>query len=381
MQAPSINQSFRMSATGKPVNVVHLVLTLNIGGLEKVVYDLVRFAARDEFATRVLCLNEIGALGPTFKDSGIPVESLGHHGKGIRREISALAKRLSELRPDVLHTHNAAAHIVGAPAARWAGVPVVVHTRHGMHEVQGWKTTFGNRIASWLTHRMVAVSAAASEVSRRNDHISDDRLEVIRNGVDLNLYRRRECEPTNGRFRAIHAARLDNTTKDQRTLLRAVRYVVDREPLFELDLIGDGPDRAPLECLCDELKLRPYIHFLGFRHNVHALLPEADLFVLSSVTEGLPMTLLEAMAAGLPIVSTDVGGISELVANGETGVLVAPQNPEALGEAILKLVHDPRRAAQMGQAGRRRVEQEFDVRVVTARYEELYRTLLRENRP
>jgi glycosyltransferase involved in cell wall biosynthesis len=183
-----------------------------------------------------------------------------------------------------------------------------------------------------------------------------------------------------GRFKAIHAARLDYSTKDQRTLLRAVRLVVDRQPEFRLDIVGDGPDRTVLEDLCDELQLRSHINFLGFRNDVHELLPQADLFVLSSVTEGLPMTLLEAMAAGLPIVSTNVGGISELVNHNETGLLVPPQSPEALAGAILELMHDPQRAVNMGHSGRRRVEEEFDIRVVTAKYEELYRALLRMNR-
>ncbi|MBI3864311.1 MAG: GT4 family glycosyltransferase PelF [Planctomycetia bacterium] len=362
------------------MSVVHVVLALNIGGLEKVVYDLVRFADRDEFATSVLCLGEIGALEPAFQEIGIPVEALGVHKRGILRGIMAVARRLRELRPDVLHTHNPAAHIVGAPAARWAGIPVVVHSRHGMHESHGWSTTLGNRLATRLTHCMVAVSTAAATISRSDDRGPENRLAVIRNGVDLNLYRQRGKSAPHTSFKAIHAARLDNTTKDQRTLLRAVRLVVDRKPDFTLDIVGDGSDRTTLEALCDELKLRSHVQFLGFRHDVHELLPQADLFVLSSVTEGLPMTLLEAMAAGLPIVSTDVGGISELVRHQETGLLVAPQNPEALACAILELVHDPQRSVDMGRAGRRRVEQEFDIRVVTARYEELYRTLLRKNR-
>ncbi|HEY2249668.1 MAG TPA: GT4 family glycosyltransferase PelF, partial [Planctomycetaceae bacterium] len=317
---------------------------------------------------------------PAFESAGVRVESLGIHANGIRRGVVALARRLRELRPDVVHTHNAPAHLVGAPAARWAGVPAVVHTRHGMHEITGWATTFGNRMATRLTHRMVAVSAAAAAMSRVNDRVKEDRLAVIRNGVDLNLYRRREWGLSRDGFKAIHAARLACPTKDQRTLLRAVRLVVDREPAFMLDIVGDGPDRAMLEAMCDELDLRSNVNFLGFRHDLHELLPQADLFVLSSVTEGLPMTLLEAMAAGLPIVSTDVGGIPELVDHEQTGLLVAPQNPEAMASAIIELMNERQRAVQMGTLGRQRVEKDFDVRVVTARYEELYRTLLCENR-
>jgi glycosyltransferase involved in cell wall biosynthesis len=358
--------------------VVHLVLTLNIGGLEKVVYDLVRFADRDAFSMRVICLQEIGELGTAFEVLGVPVENLALHGKGPIESVMAASRRLQCLRPDVLHTHNPAAHIVGALAARLSHVPVVVHTRHGMHEISGWKNILGNRLATRLTDRMLAVSGRAADVSRKVDRVAESKLEVIHNGVDLNLYRTRFDRSAGAVTRAIHVARLDYPTKDQRTLLRAIRMVVDRRPAFSLDIVGDGPDRPMLEALRDDLQLRRSINFLGARTDVHKLLPEADLFVLSSTTEGLPMTILEAMAAGLPVVSTDVGGIAEVVAPGRTGLLVPPQSPGALAAAILELVNEPQRAVTMGLAARRRVEEKFDVRVVAAGYEDVYRRLLRE---
>jgi glycosyltransferase involved in cell wall biosynthesis len=376
--AAILDQSVRSAHAHRPIGVVHLVLSLNIGGLEKVVYDLARCAPRESLATRVLCLGEIGALRAEFESAGVRVESLGIHGTGAVRSIRAVARRLREWKPDVLHTHNAAPHIVGALAAKLSGVPVVINTRHGKHGVEGWKNRLGNRFAAWLTHRMVAVSASTAEAARAIDRIPESRLEIIRNGVDLDLYQQRNTLPGGRVLKAIHAARLDHTTKDQRTLLRAVRLVVDQEPGFRLDIVGDGADRTVLEALCDELRLRSHVTFLGFRHDVHKLLPQADLFVLSSVTEGLPMTLLEAMAAGLPVVSTDVGGVSELVTRNETGLLVPAQSPEALAGAIQALLRDPERAERMGRAGRRRVEETFDIRRVAARYEQLYATLVQE---
>ena len=359
---------------------MHIVLNLNVGGLEKVVYDLVRFADRDEHSVSVLCLDEIGALGPAFEETGLSVESLGIHRQGIVRGVLRLAKRLRELRPQIVHTHNAPAHLVGAPAAWLSGVPVVVNSRHGLHRMAGWKAGVANQLATRLTHRMVAVSGAVAALSRSVDHVPEHKLAVIRNGVDLDRYRRRvPVVPGAGR-KAIHAARLAYPTKDQRTLLRAVRLVVNELPDFTLDIVGDGPDRNVLESLCDELNLRANVSFLGFRHDLHELLPAAGMFLLSSTTEGLPMTILEAMAAGLPLVSTDVGGISEVVSQGQTGWLVPPQSPEAMAEAILKLARDPARAVEMGRAGRARVEQEFDVRAVAARYEEIYSALFNGKR-
>jgi glycosyltransferase involved in cell wall biosynthesis len=365
----------------RQVSIVHLVLSLNIGGLEKVVYDLVRCADRARFSMQVLCLDRIGDLGPAFARIGVPVEPLDLHARGTMRGVFTLAERLRKLRPDVLHTHNAAPHLVGAPAAKLSRVPAVIHTRHGAHLYSGIKSRLANRFSTSLTGRMVAVSGATAAMARRHDRVSARRLDIIHNGVDLELYRQKRSPEPHRCLRAIHAARLADPIKDQRTLLRAARLVVDQVPDFHLDIVGDGPDRRMLEELCDALRLRDNITFLGLRHDLHELLPRADLFVLSSLTEGLPMTVLEAMAAGLPVVATNVGGIAELVTTPATGTLVPPAQPPALAAAILELVRNPGRAAAMGAAGRQRVEDEFDVRVVTARYEALYRAVLREVRP
>src|SRR6516162_9526389 len=136
---------YRARDSGGRVRVVHLVLTLNIGGLEKVVYDLAHCVDRESFDVRVLCLAEIGDLGPAFQQIEVPVESLDVHRLGTLKGIAILARKLRQLRPDVLHTHNAAPHIVGTLAARWAGVPAVVHTRHGAHRFAGWKSQIANR--------------------------------------------------------------------------------------------------------------------------------------------------------------------------------------------------------------------------------------------
>ena len=363
-------------AAAKPVSVVHLVLTLNIGGLEKFVYDLVRCTDQTRYSIRVLCLDEIGALGPQFENIGIPVETLGVHFRGVFQSIFRTARRLRELRPDVLHTHNPAAHIVGAPAARLSRVPAVVQTRHGSHRICGWKTIAGYRLASWLSDRIVPISTDSAEIAHAIDRDPPRKLEIIRNGIDL------ECDGRGARLcaasprRAIHVARLSYPTKDQRTLLRAVRLVVDEVPDFTLDIVGDGPDRPALEALCDELHLRSNVNFLGYRHDIHERLQQAGLFMLSSMTEGISISLLEAMAAGLPIVATSVGGNPDVVVDGETGLLVPSQSPLAMAQATLELLRHPERATLMGLAGRRRVEQEFDIRVCAEKYERLYRRLL-----
>lgn len=357
------------------LRVVHLVLTLNIGGLEKVVYDLVRSTDRGRIDVHIVCLGEVGSLGPSFDSLNVPVESLDVARRGPIAGILRLAARLRALRPDVLHTHNASPHLIGAPAAWLSGVPVVVHTRHGRHLFSGLKSRLVNRLASRLTQRIVAVSEDAADVSRMSDGIPDEKLEVIWNGIELREFSERTIPVAAVVHRAIHVARLADDIKDQQSLLHAARIVTDAEPRFELDLVGDGPDRAMLEALRDELGLQSNVKFHGYRLDVRSLLSQAGLFVLSSVTEGLSISVLEAMAASLPVVATNVGGNPEVVANGTTGIIVPPRNPSVLAASMLELIRNPRRAEQMGRAGRERVEEHFDLCQVAAKYERIYRRL------
>ncbi|MGQ0634369.1 MAG: glycosyltransferase [Planctomycetaceae bacterium] len=372
----AVNSAPARSDATRPVSVVHLVLNLNIGGLERVVYDLVRCADRERFTVQVLCLGETGPLGSAIEELGITVESLDIYRKGPLAAVIALARRLRTLRPDVLHTHNAVPHLIGAPAARLSGVPTVVHTRHGRHLYQGWKTGLMNRLACRLTNRMVAVSSDAAEVSCNHDGVSRHSVDVIWNGIDVSQFPLRAQTASAASRRAIHVSRLADDIKDQRTLLRAARIVADAEPEFILDIVGDGPDRAPLEALSEELSLQSHVRFLGYRRDVRDLLSDADVFVLSSLTEGLSISILEAMAVGLPVVATNVGGNPEVVVEEETGLLVPARSPEELASALLRVFRQPNWGAQLGAAGRRRVEQHFDLRQVAAKYEELYLRLI-----
>jgi glycosyltransferase involved in cell wall biosynthesis len=163
--------------------------------------------------------------------------------------------------------------------------------------------------------------------------------------------------------------------KDQATLLRAVARVIRAEPSFRLEIAGDGPCRDDLHRLTGELSLAGTARFLGQVRDVPGLLARAGLFVLSSLSEGISLTLLEAMASGLPVVATRVGGNPEVVLDGQTGWLVPPADPDALAAALLELWGNPEAGRQRGAEGRCRVEQHFDVRGMVAAYEAMYRNV------
>lgn len=361
-----------------PIRVVHIVTTLAIGGLEKVVLDLVRCRTRDVFDMRVVCLDDSGVLQRGFADAGVAVETIGTTGS-VPQRIWRLAQRLGQLQPHLVHTHNPQAHLHGAIAAKIARVPAVVHTRHGRGYADRAVVSAFSRLATRWTDWFVTVSDDAADVARSNERVPARKLIVVHNGIDVDRFT--AGQPMGDRLpgRAITVGRLD-PIKDQLTLLRAVRLVVDANPAFQLDVIGDGPSRPELEALQSELGLAHHVHFHGYQEQVGPFLAGSDFFVLSSISEGVSLALLEAMASGLPAVVTDVGGNREVMVPGETGYMVPAGSPEALADALLKIQADPARLHRMAEAARRRVEASFNLRTVVATYENLYATSLKAKR-
>jgi glycosyltransferase involved in cell wall biosynthesis len=362
------------------IDVVHLVTTIEFGGLEKVVLDLIRCRARETFEMRVMCLETAGALAPRFAEQGIPVETIGRPGDWYWQRVVRLAGRLRAVRPHVLHTHNPGPHLHGALAAGLARVPVLVHTKHGRNRVDRRLVRMINRFAASRSDCVVAVSDDAAAVSREIERVPPAKIRTIHNGVDLEHYAYRG--PREGRtgLRAVTVARLD-PVKDQATLLRAVRLIVDKDPSFSVDVVGDGPSRSELEILRAELNLEHHCRFHGFQNDVRPFLAQADVFVLSSISEGIPLTMLEAMAMGLPGIATDVGGNREVIVPGDTGYLVPVRSPAALAEAVLRLKVEPGGLDRLGRGSRRRVEEEFSLAAMVARYEALYLELLDRRSP
>jgi sugar transferase (PEP-CTERM/EpsH1 system associated) len=358
-----------MTAT-PPIRVVHLVTTLAIGGLEKVVLDLVRRRTQNVFGMHVICLDSSGVLERAFADVGVAVDTIGTSGS-VPARILRLALRLRQLKPHVLHTHNPQAHLHGSLAGGLAKVPFVVHTKHGREYADRHLIAAMSRLGSRWTSAFVAVSEDAAAVARTLDGVPARKLRVIHNGIDVDRFALRGSRPAGAAVRAVTVGRLD-PVKDQLTMLRAVRAVVDTNPAFRLAIVGDGPSRPELEAERLALGLADHVRFLGYRDCVGPFLAAADFFVLSSVSEGVSLALLEAMACGLPAVATDVGGNREVVVPGETGYLVPAGSPAALADAMHALHADAAALDRMGRAARRRVEGAFNLNRVVAQYEGMY---------
>lgn len=363
---------------GPPWDVIHCVFSIAIGGQEMVILSLAERADRALFSPRVLCLQGAGELAPRFEAAGIPVDVLDRDNSGALATLVAMRRYLRSRRPAILHTHNPTPHLYGALARLVTDIPVLVHTKHGRGQLLTRRGRHLNRLVGRMTDAVVGVSQDAADMARLVDRLPADRIRVIRNGIDATAFT--PTPPTSPGWQVVHIARL-NAIKDQTTLLRAARLVLDHHPTFRLELVGDGERRKELEHLTAELGLGNAVRFHGSQADVRPFLAGADAFVLSSVSEGIALTLLEAMAAGLPVVATDVGGNREVVIPGETGFLVPARDPVALARALITLLSDPPRAARFGAAGRARVLTNFALDRAVAAYETLYRRLLERQAP
>jgi glycosyltransferase involved in cell wall biosynthesis len=357
------------------IRVAHVTLGLDVGGQEKLLVEFARLADRRVFELFFVSLSTRGRLTADVEGHGWPVHALGEPD-GLRPGISLrLAQLFRRWRIDVVHTHDDRPLIYGASGARLARVPGVVHSRHGQSFGITRRQAALVQLAAGMTDHFVCVSKDSAR--RAVEHgLPAGKVRTIWNGIDLTRF---ELCPDAPRGRVVTVARL-SPEKDVATLLRAAALAVREEPDWRLQIAGDGVCLGDLRRLAQELGLGDRVEFLGPVRDVPALLAESSLFVLSSLSEGVSLTLLEAMARGRAVVATDVGGNPEVVVPGETGLLVPPRQPEQLARALLALWRDPEKSRAMGLAGRRRVERHFDIRQMVAAYEALYRPFCRPTR-
>jgi glycosyltransferase involved in cell wall biosynthesis len=296
------------------------------------------------------------------------------------RALLEIIRLLRRERPHVLHTNSSKAGILGRLAAPIARVPISIFTVHGWAHTayQGLASTCylaAERLVCPLTTCTICVAENERAAGLRARTCRSGRTVVIPNAVDVAAVPQSRLggdPPT-----IVSVGRLA-WPKDPLTLVRAMARL---EPgSFRALLVGDGPDHNTLEAEIHRLGLRDAVRLLGERNDVPTLLAGADLFLLSSKSEAMPMSILEAMAAGLPVVASQVGGVPELIVEGETGLLVPPDDVDALAEALGRLVSDSEARRRLGRAARKRAEERFDLPDFHRAHVELYGALLAERK-
>lgn len=346
----------------QPNRIVYLITRADeIGGAQVHVRDLA-VAMRNAGVQVTVLGGGTGELAEQLGRAGITFRQVHNLGREIHPVRDALAVReivriLRELAPDLLALHSSKAGILGRLAAVRAGVPAVF-TAHGWAftgGVPGFKKRMFRaveRAAGLLATAVINVSAYDRDLARSAGLVPDDRLHVVRNGVpDVDTSLR--ASPRSDPPRLIMVARLA-PPKDPLRLLRVLATI---EAPWTLDLVGEGELRAELERFITDRGLSERVRLLGARDDVPELLARAQGFVLTSRWEGLPLTILEAMRAGLPVVAADVGGVGEAVAHGVTGFLAAAHGE--LRQGLARLVEDHELRERLGAAGRERYEREF----------------------
>jgi sugar transferase (PEP-CTERM/EpsH1 system associated) len=366
-----------------PAAIAHVLSSFAIGGQERLALELAtgQRAAGHRVLAVSLARPPDGPLASEFARAGIEVASVAKRGGVDPTLPPRLALRLHRFGAELVHTHNPQALIYGAPAARLCGARAV-HTKHGANPDRG-RRLWLRRAAARLVDAYVAVSDATAQVARTSGEAKNGKLRVIPNGIDVERFR-----PDPGarvRLRAelgiAESAWVVGTVgrlapeKDQELLLRAAAPLCDGG--VHLLLVGDGPRAQPLQALARTLGVAHTVHFVGARSDVAALLAAMDVFVLSSRTEGLPLVVPEAMAAGLPVVSTAVGGIPGVIDDGATGFLVPAGDEARLRERLEALDRDRERARACGQRARQVAEAHYSARRMVRDYLDLYDQVLR----
>jgi glycosyltransferase involved in cell wall biosynthesis len=325
------------------------------------------------------------------------VPELGREISGVRdlNGLRALTRIIRDVKPHIVHTHTAKAGALGRAAAWRAGVPIIVHTYHG-HVFDGYfsplKTQAFVAVERWLatrTHCLVSVSEQVRTDVLARGIGTPDKSVVVPLGLDLDRYL--HAEQRRGELRRepdIRALGIDAHTpligivarlvpiKAHEVFLDMAARVAAARPDARFLIIGDGERRQELETLTDTLGLKGRIHFLGWRQDLDRIYADLDAVVLTSRNEGSPVALTEAMAAARPVVSTRVGGVSDLISDGDTGLLTTVDDGRGLAESVLRVLGQPALAARLGQAGRARVRKAFDSRRLLDDIDRLYSRLL-----
>lgn len=377
-----------MNGVARGLRVAHVVLSLDYGGLERVVLALVRASRGLGQEVSVICLERRGLLAPETEVAGARIYCVEKR-PGLRfGTIGRLRALFEKIAPDVVHTHQIGTLLYAGPAARRAKVSVTIHTEHGNHlkRLTSWikrcKARFLFRHASKRADRFCCVSEDIAK-DLIDAGVDASKVLVVANGIDTDVsVNVTEVAELRERFRLPDGIPVIGTVgriaeiKRQDILLRAFAHLKSKRPDVLLLLVGDGDQRSALEALAESLGVADAVRFAGYQSHPEAYLRLMNVFALTSSSEGMPLSILEAWAAGLPVVASRVGGVPELVCHEENGLLFDFPDVEALVHALERLCASPVLAKALGEAGRREAVARFDFKRTAAQYERLYREVL-----
>jgi len=369
-----------------PVNVLYLITDLHIGGTEKMLYETVTNINITEYHPIVCGLKSWGVYAQKLKEKGVRVITL-NSGNNILSLVKAIFKLRNLMKKEkicILQTYLTRANVIGRISARLASVPIVISSIRVMEQEKKYHL-FLERMTSSLCNKNIVNSQALRDFAIQKMNLKPKNIEVIYNGINTEELptvdrkaKRNELGIGEKDFLIGTVGRL-HKQKGIEYLLEAIKLITKSQisnSQFQIFLIvGNGPERRNLELRIENLELKGKVHLLGWRTDALEIISILDIFVLPSLWEGTPNVVLEAMAYGVPVIATNVGGVAELITDKETGVLVPPRNSEHLAKAILWVTRNYKQAKLMGEKAKKIVNEKFPIEKMVRETEKIYTDL------
>jgi glycosyltransferase involved in cell wall biosynthesis len=367
--------------------ILYIITSTNVGGTERSLHELIRRIDRNEYSVYVCSLKKPGVFAKRISDEADGFYSLGlPEAGGVRAVLNfvpaliRLTGLIRRLRPQIIHSFLFRANILGRIAGRTERVPVIISSIRAIESDKRYKHLI-DRFTSRLVHKYMAVSEAARKFTIKHVKISPDRIVTAYNGIDCDRTVLKEAYnfKISKSFKNIALIGRFDKEKGHSILIKALKTVLPQEPDIRVYFFGEGPDEGRIKRMTEKENLSEHIIFMGVAEDITVCISQMDIIVLPSLSEGLPNVLLEAMAEARPVVASRVGGVDEVVVDGETGILFEPGDVQSLAEAILKLIRNRQLAEDMGRAGRVRVLEKFSIKKTVKDTVRIYRNLLSEH--
>lgn len=369
----------------RKLKVLQLMTDSKIGGAERVVFWLAKGLDKERFDVSVCSLSPRGPIFDEIEKEKIKVFTLDIKCKWDIFHSLRLIKLIKTQKTDILQSHLFHANLLARIIGKIMGVPVIISTEHIMG-LEKRSRLFINRATSLFVDKFIAISFSVGEFLTKTVGIKLSKIRVVQNGIayqdsqyfNINKRDRREEFGFSPAEKIVGTVARMHEQKGYSYLLRAAQEVIRYYPEVKFLLVGDGPLKNKMEQLAVDLKITKNVLFKGFYKDVPAIMSIFDIFVLPSLWEGLPITILEAMVMRKPVIATKVGGVSEAVKDGLTGLLVEPCDYLSLSGAIMRLLNDEELRFKMGRAGYKNVSEYFDAKMMVEQTEKIYDTIISE---
>lgn len=362
-----------------PVKLTYVINNLNVGGAEKLLLSTVKKLDQNKYDITVCPMLKSNTLLNDFLQAGVRVFSINMTNKKDIRGFFKLYGFFKSNKIDIVHTHLSEADVFGRFAAIMAKVPIIISTDH---RVDDWKMKpkrlrtklrfLLNRLAAKFSNGIITVSNDIKDHLIKNEKIPPEKIYVIKNGIEINQKHTSKNVETDKKEIVLGCAARLSREKGHSYLLRAFKTAKTKIPNLKLLLAGEGIMRVPLEKLAQELEISHDVRFLGLIDDMNNFFTRIDIFILPSLQEGIPLALLEAMAAEKPIIATAVGGIPEVIDNGSDGILISAADEHELKSAIISAIQNEERRKEMAHNARNKIIENFSLAKTINQLETLY---------